>query len=291
VFCLVDSWLTGKRLVAVPFSDHCDLLIDPGPDLGAICTELSEDLERQKLQYIEFRSTGPVGAIECELKCCASYYLHHIDLQQSIADLFKKLHKNSTQRKIRRAEREGIKYEEGHSEALLEAFNRLWIPTRRRHFVPPQPASWFRNLIECFGDALKIRVASKDEQPIAAILTVLHKDVLIYKYGCSDSAFHRYGGVHLLLWRAILDAKRDGLSVFDMGRTELSNKGLVTFKDRWGSTRTNLHYSTLSNVPAVKAETRTEKSNWKEQLVKRIIPFLPDSAFKVVGCVMYRHLG
>src|SRR5580765_2046799 len=28
VFCKVRSWLTGKRLVCLPFSDHCDPLVD-----------------------------------------------------------------------------------------------------------------------------------------------------------------------------------------------------------------------------------------------------------------------
>jgi len=288
---MVDSWLTGKRLVSLPFSDHCDLLMDEGPDLGALCAELSEDLERQKLQYIEFRPTCPVWAIESELKHCGAYCLHRIDLQQSIAALFKSLHKDSIQRKIRRAEREGIRYEEGRSKALLESFSHLWVKTRRRHFAPPQPASWFRQLIERFGNALKIRVAFKGQQPIAAILTIQHQDVLMYKYGCSDAGFHRYGGVHLLFWRSILDAKQDGLRVFDLGRTAVSNEGLITFKDRWGATRANLYYSTLSNVNAVTRETGAEKANWRDQLVKRITPFLPDPAFRAVGSLLYRHFG
>ena len=28
VFCRVNSWLTGKRLVSLPFSDHCEPLVD-----------------------------------------------------------------------------------------------------------------------------------------------------------------------------------------------------------------------------------------------------------------------
>ena len=28
VFCRVESWLTGRRLVSLPFSDSCELLVD-----------------------------------------------------------------------------------------------------------------------------------------------------------------------------------------------------------------------------------------------------------------------
>lgn len=291
VFCVVDSWMTGKRLVSVPFSDHCDLLVDAELSLRAICAEISGDVERENLSYVEFRPTSPFAPIGYKLEHCAPYCSHRIDLKPSVADLFGRLHKNSIQRKIRRADRERLRYEEGRSEALLEAFNRLWVLTRRRHFAPPQPASWFRQLIQSFGNALKIRAAFKDKQPVAAILTIQHKDVLIYKYGCSDAAFHRYGGVHLLLWTSILEAKRDGLSVFDLGRTSLNNKGLIAFKDRWGATCTRLHYSRLSNVNIMARETDTEKADWKEHFVKRITPYLPDTAFRAVGSLMYRHLG
>ena len=30
VFCRVESWLTGRRLVSLPFSDHCEPLVDRG---------------------------------------------------------------------------------------------------------------------------------------------------------------------------------------------------------------------------------------------------------------------
>ena len=91
------------------------------------------------------------------------------------------------QRKIKRAEREGLTYEEGQSDSLLAKFYQLLLFTRRRHGLPPQPVAWFRNLITCLGDKVKIRVASKDGCPVASMLTLRHKQVLVYKYGCSDT--------------------------------------------------------------------------------------------------------
>jgi len=37
---------------------------------------------------------------------------------------------------------------------------------------------------------MKIRVASKDGRPIASILTLSWKDIMVYEYGCSDERFH-----------------------------------------------------------------------------------------------------
>ncbi len=139
------------------------------------------------------------------------------------------------QRKVRRAEREALSFEEGRSESLLQQFYHLLLLTRRRQQLPPQPLNWFRNLIGCLEDGIGIRVASKDGHPVASILTLRYKDALVYKYGCSDARFSQYGGMQFLLWRAIQKAKQNGQREFDLGRSDCDNPGLVAFKDRWGS--------------------------------------------------------
>ena len=55
LFCDVESWLTGRRLVSLPFSDHCDVLVDSVRDLVAIAAKLRRTLRAEKLQYIELR--------------------------------------------------------------------------------------------------------------------------------------------------------------------------------------------------------------------------------------------
>ena len=131
----------------------------------------------------------------------------------------------------------------------LNAFWELFLTTRQHHGAPPQPKPWFRNLIDCFGESLQIRVALKQKQPIAAILTLRHGNTLVYKYGGSDSRFDDLGGTHLLLWRSILEARQLGLHTFDLGRSEIENQNLITFKDRWGADRSTLTYSRFALRP------------------------------------------
>src|SRR2546423_1261329 len=42
VFCRVNSWLTGVRLVSLPFSDHCQPLIENVATLRGILDHLQE---------------------------------------------------------------------------------------------------------------------------------------------------------------------------------------------------------------------------------------------------------
>ncbi len=103
-----------------------------------------------------------------------------------------------------------MSYEVGTSERLLSSFYGLLRLTRRRHGLPPQPLAWFRNLVACLGDKLAIHVASKDGLPIASILTLSFKKTMVYKYGGSDAAHHRLGGMPFLFWQAIQRAKARG---------------------------------------------------------------------------------
>jgi lipid II:glycine glycyltransferase (peptidoglycan interpeptide bridge formation enzyme) len=291
VFCRVESWLTGRRFVSLPFSDHCEPLVDDAPSMQEMVATLKLELRRDKPRYIELRPLTALLDASSPFRPSESFCFHQLDLTPGLHTLFSGFHKDSTQRKIRRAEREGLIYEEGRSEFLLDAFYRLLVMTRRRHQVPPQPKQWFRNLIECFGEPLKIRVTFKEEKPTAAILTLRHKNTLVYKYGCSDAQFSNLGGTHLLFWRSIQEAKDAGLSTFDLGRSDRENEGLITFKNRWGSVQSDLTYARCSIVPDSRRTPNSARTGWKERIAKHAFAHLPDCIMHSVGDVLYKHVG
>jgi len=286
VFCLIDSWLTGRRLVSLPFSDHCEPLVDSTSDLQDLLTFLQRQFAEENWRYVEMRPLNALSGTSASFRQGEKFCFHQLDLTPNLDTIFRSFHKDSTQRKIRRAEREGLEQEEGHSESLLDIFYRLQMLTRRRHRLPPQPKSWFRNLIDCFGEALKIRVALKDGQPAASILTLCYKDTLVYKYGCSDSRFNNLGGMHLLLWRSIQDAKERGLRTFDLGRSDLDNSGLITFKDRWDANQSILTYVRFPTELFQRGGT-----DWKLRIVKRVFAHAPDTFLSAVGNILYKHIG
>jgi hypothetical protein len=291
VFCRIESWLTGRRWVSLPFSDHCNLLVDAAADLDAIVSGFANEVRQQEVRYAEIRMTQALDTATLGPCSTHTYCLHQIDLKPDLDTLFSNCHRNSTQRKIRRAQREGLIYEEGRSALMLDSFYHLLLLTRRRHLLPPQPKKWFQSLIDCFGEALKIRVAFKNKLPIAAILTLCYKDALVYKYGCSDTQFHSLGGMHLLLWRSIQEAKRQGLRTFDLGRSELKHLGLMTFKDHWNAQRSLITYVRLLTSSTSKWAFIPEGSDWEERAARKVMPYLPDCILKSIGHLAYKHIG
>jgi hypothetical protein len=286
VFCRVHSWLTGRRLVSVPFSDHCVPLTEGEEEFECLLSRLQQEADQGRNKRLEIRSNATGCGMVPGLTVAGTFCLHQLDLHPTLDELFHAFHNDCIRRKIKRAERERLRYDDGTSEELLLRFYRLVVRTRRRQGIPPQPLSWFRNLISCIGDRAKLRVAFYKGEPVAGILTICHKSTMTYKYACSEPQFHKTGPMQLLIWKAIQEAKEKGLSEFDMGRTDWRNKGLLTFKDRWGCARATLVY--LCN-PAPRPPNFAEFV--AGCVAKRVIASLPDSILPEVGSFLYRHFA
>ena len=286
VLCRVKSWLTGRRFVSLPFSDHCEALVNGPEDLDAMLLHVKRDLVQRKWQYIEIRPVSCRPSSRTGFGESLTYQFHRLDLRKSAQDLFHSFHKDCVQRKIRRAEREELKYEEGNSEALLQKFYRLLVATRRRQNLPPQPLAWFRGLIAAFGEALKIRVASKGDLPVASILTLSNRKCVVYKYGGSIASLNKLGGMAFLFWKTIQEAKDKGLEELDMGRSDTDNLGLIAFKEHWGATGTTLSYW---RYPA--PGPQLPQSAWQESVARRFAQVAPDFVLETVGTLLYKHIG
>ena len=281
VLCRVAT-LMSRRLVSLPFSDHCDPLLDNPDDFPAIMRFIGQEMKERRSTTLELR---PRSVAVPNLPAGISYHLHTLNLTRPAEQIFDSFHRSSTQRAIRRAEREGLTYEAGRSERLLSSFYALLRLTRRRHGLSPQPLEWFRNLVACLGDRLAIHVASDDGLPIASILTLSFKNIMVYKYGGSDERYHRLGGMPFLFWQAIQQAKAQGIEELDLGRSDLDQPGLVAFKDHLGATRSHLIYYTCPE------RTRVSGEGVMAAAAHRVIAHLPDAAIDFTGRLLYRHLG
>lgn len=286
VFCEVRSWITGNRLVSLPFADHTESLLNEMDDSSVFTEWMRAERLRHKWKYIELRPLSWESRTGSPFFESQSFWFHTLSLEPSIEQLFQGLHKSSLQRRIRRAEREHLLYEKGCSEGLLNDFYRLLMITRRRHRLLPQPRVWFQNLVACMSPNVEIRLVRKGTIPIAAILTLSHRRTVVYKYGCSDEKFHHLAGMPFLFWKLIEESKTAGAEQIDFGRTDLDNEGLIEFKDRFGTTRRRITYLRYPESIGEKGVVATYLP-----ATRRLFSVLPDALSSMAGRMLYRHVG
>jgi CelD/BcsL family acetyltransferase involved in cellulose biosynthesis len=284
LYCRVSSWMTGRRIVSLPFSDHCEPLAESAEALQGLVRS-ARALMGSEYRYVELRPCDTVLSAD-GFHIAADFWLHRLDLTRRLPKLFAGFHASHTRRAIRRAARRGVQCEAGRSSALLRDFYAVHVLTRRRHGAPVQPYNWFRNLADCFGKDFGIYVARHEGRVIAAILMLRHKNTLVYKYGGLDRRHRSHGAMPLLFWRAIQDAYAGGLEVLDLGRSDLENTGLVAFKDHLGARRTPLRYyrcgGRANAAPVRKLASR---------LVRGLCAFVPSPVLVGVSGRLYRHLA
>ena len=91
---------------------------------------------------------------------------------------------------------------------------------------------------------------------------------------------------NLVMWEAIKKYSENGCRSLDFGRTELDHKGLLQFKNGWASKKGEIYYYTY-NLHKKKFITKKPKIKSSYYIFK-VMPIL---LLKLVGSVLYRHIG
>jgi hypothetical protein len=287
-FCEVDSWLTGRRLVSLPFSDHCQPLVESGGELDAVLGTLQRLSLERRWRYVQLRPlvTEPLGSLDGSgFGREDAEYHYRLDLRADLDTLFRGL-KTVLRYDVRRAERASLRYMVGRDPEMVAAYFRLHVMTRSKQGVPPQPLAWFRNLADCLGEMLEVHLLLQDDTPIAGLVTIRFRDQFMWKYSASDPMRNGTGLGKSLMWKSICRAKELGASTLDMGRCDRDNVGLAQFKERWGAVPTDLHYL---RFPA--PSSKPGRSRWMSEASRSIAPRLPAAMLAVAGRVAYRHVG
>jgi lipid II:glycine glycyltransferase (peptidoglycan interpeptide bridge formation enzyme) len=179
----------------------------------------------------------------------------------------------------------------GGSEEDLRAFYRLYVITRKRVGRPCQPYRFFREVWRRFHGAgrLALLLARKEDSCIGGLLAFKYKDRVSAEWAASDERYKNFSPNHILFWEAIKQACFEGYKVFDFGRTSKSNKGLMDFKNRWGTEVSDMYQ--LFFPMEVSRRLGGEEGSWIKSLVSAACRNAPHCLQPAIGGFIYRHLG
>lgn len=281
----VDSWVTGRRGISLPFTDAvgplgCD--INSFRELWSAARALAEE---RRWKYLECRGGGKwlTDALPS-----TTFFGHLLPLSNDESALFSGCH-DSVQRAIRKAERGPLTIEFSQSKSSMQDFYHLLCLTRRRHGVPPQPFRFFANIQEHIlaknhGWIVLARVGS---QPVAAAIFFQHGKSALYKFGASDEAQQHLRANHLVMWRAIQHFARECFTTLDFGRSSLDNAGLRQFKLSWGAQEETIDYLRYDCAKSEFVTIPDEASGWHNRLFRA----LPLPLAQLAGRLLYRHVA
>ena len=279
----VNSPITGKRWVSLPFSDYCRPLYKDESVLQEFVEGIIQLAARKKMQNLELRGVYPKSPALCTH---SQHVIHEIDLRPGSEKVWKGTHEMH-RRNIKIARQSDLEIVYGETIEHLKDFYHLHLLTRRRQGVPVQPWKLFEGIKKLLLDQGHgfLLLAHKDQQCLAGAIFLHWKETLTYKYGASSDEGLKYRPNNLVMWTAIQKGCENGFTQFDMGRTDLGNTGLRTFKSRWGARETPLFYTNLSASSVHMGEGRVM------HYMHIILQNSPAWVCRLSGELFYKHFG
>lgn len=289
----VESMVTGRRISTLPFSDMCFPLADDAAASAALLARAREIRGERRAAFHEMRG---LPALRSGLDAEAPGYAHSghfYNFVLPLSDDAEAVRVNFSQKSVRyninRAEKSGVTVERGGT-SDVDAFYGLYVSTRRRHGIPPQPRRLFQQMM---GEAreeigARLLLAKYEGHPVAAAITLRHRATTYLKYEVTDDRHRNLGAVHAMLWNSIRDAVKDGDQFYDFGRTAADNPGLCEFKKRWGTTQSEMPYyfdPPSNGVSVVKSDSL------KYRLFTGAFRRMPAGLAVPIGERIFRHFG
>lgn len=281
----VDSWLTGRRGIGLPFTDECTPLCpDPG-DFALLHQAALSRARQRKWRYLEYRGGRRLLG---DPPASTTFHGHTLSLSPDETTLFAGTDP-AVRRAVRKAEQSGLTLTFTKDLHSLRVFHGLLGLTRRRHGLPVQPFTFFagihRHLLAC-GQGLVI-LAHRDTTPVAGAVFFHHQGTALYKFGASDERLQHLRANNLVMWEAIKWHRREGFARLDFGRTSLGNAGLRRFKLGWGAVERTIDYVRLDAQTGSPMPAPDESSGWYNPIFRQ----LPLPLARLAGSVLYKHVA
>lgn len=174
---------------------------------------------------------------------------------------------DGAQRKIRKAEREGVEVTEAQSLADVEAYHRLSSDTadriRTRSRFTELPLGFFVDIWQKMVPAghARLFLARHAGELVAGNLFLIHGDTMLYYQGAStrDRAQTLRQAPAACFWTAIREARKLGLARFDFGGCTPTadptdpRHGVWEFKKKWGGQLVTFYNADVLLAPRVVA--------------------------------------
>ena len=283
-FNLIYSLITGKRLVSLPFTSYCEILMPESQIRGSLEFILNK---YKNINYLELKLLSESNHILTDYVPTNKFCTHILDLNPQLDDIFKSFHSTSIRQRVKRARRDQLTYRLAEDERDLKKFYELETSVRGKKGLPPSPYRFYLNIWKHLRphNYVYLPVVEYDNKIIAAAIVLKFKKKYYLEYSASDSRYLKYSPNQFLIWETISMAHKNGADSFDFGRSSFTNKSLIDFKERWATQRIPLIYYYYPK------SANNNEDGFTRKMLEMINKKMPNFLLKIEGNLLYPHLG
>lgn len=292
--------LSGRRLSSLPRTPlGGPLSKDPRATI-AILRAAAKRGSQDRGTELQIKTEGPaLDGLVAEMACSPwrlSYLLRLPGCSEGSFRIADSHNRAAVKRAINKAARLGVRLRLATTETDLGQWYRLYLEVMRTSAVPPRPYRLFSTLMEVLGAKGMMQLllaeqhtAGKTSVVAGSIFLALGQRVT-YAFSGARSCDLPLRANDLILWEAINGACRQGFRCLDLGEVPEGNRGLATFKSKWGAEPVRLYRYYYPLSPS-RVEVNGEQSGryWRP-LVESVWRRLPLKVVEWLGDRVYSYL-
>ena len=169
-----------------------------------------------------------------------------------------------------------------------DAHYHVYATSVRNLGTPVFPRALFEQVLDAFGDDADILTVRTDGVPLASVLSLYHRRVVMPYWGGGTADARTWRANDLMYYALMNHARARGCTRFDFGRSK-AGTGAAAFKRNWGFEGVSLAYA--SRTAGGAAKRRVNPLDPKYSLQVRLWSKLPLSVANRIGPMISRGLG
>jgi FemAB-related protein (PEP-CTERM system-associated) len=275
--------LLGVHLVSTPYAVYGGPVADGREAELALCAEAAALARREGAGRLELRCAEDPGLALVPSGLYASFVN---PLPASADEVLARMPKRARAEVRKAIEKHALSLSEG--QWYLPDLERLFLASKQALGSPGLPREWFEALIEEFGADVLVHCVHKDQRAIAATMSFVFRDTLLFYYiGTTPEANREYSATNFLCTRLQQLGVERGLAWFDFGRSRIDS-GPYQFKQHQGFEPRPLPYRYL--LVKSRALPSFNPSNPRTEKLRRIWAGLPEWVVRPLSGRLMRYL-
>lgn len=280
----VKSLLFGNALISCPFLVYGGpLAADPAAERAVVdrACELARELN---VDHLELRNRQPLAIDTADWIASDT----HVTFRKRIdpdPDVNLKAIPRKQRAMIRKGEKAGLVAEIDDDASRLYS---AMLECKRNLGTPFFGRAYLQAIKDEFGDQAEIMTIVRGAETVCSVMSFRFRDEILPYYGGGGDLARDCKGNDYMYWRVMDRACRNGVRLFDYGRSQV-NSGAYRFKKHWGFEPESMAYQ----YHLVRAEglPNLNPSNPRYRLAIDIWKRLPLPIAAVLGPPIARRLG
>ena len=272
---LIRSRMFGKILCSMPFVNFGGPSADNELAENSLVDRACIITSEENADYLEIRGLHICSSLMPRSEHKISMTLALAEDPDVLWNNFKSKHRTN----IRRVYKDNVRVISGHAE-LLDTFYDLMCHSWRALGTPIYRRSFFRSILDGFGDKIRIFVAYQGNTPVATAFNGHFDSTVEGMWAGTHPEFRNLQINYVLYWEMIKDACERGFLSYHLGRSTVESGG-ESFKKKWNAESRQLYWHYF--MPNGKELPQLNTGNPRFQIAINIWRKLPLAVTRLLG--------